>query len=225
MPFDAQTIAKLKQPLDKANVKPPAPGKYGDYIEGWKVIEIANDIFGHDGWDCTITRLELTNSGMVETQKGPQFRCGYLCTVQVTAGGITRSGTGHGTGAGKPESEGDHHDSAAKEAETDAMKRALRTFGYPLGLALYDKTKANVGTPSDPVEDAKNAMRYLTARVDETKDVAGGNMEAFATAHSDAWALVRSEQQDWLKDRMAKRIGTLAQAPPKNDLVDDEIPF
>ncbi|MDM7954732.1 MAG: Rad52/Rad22 family DNA repair protein [Cyanobium sp. CZS 25K] len=34
---------------------------------------------------------------------------------------------------------GQAHESALKEAETDAMKRALMTFGHPFGLALYDK--------------------------------------------------------------------------------------
>src|SRR5690606_29122102 len=32
-----------------------------------------------------------------------------------------------------------------KEAVTDALKRTLRTFGNPFGLALYDKSRANVG--------------------------------------------------------------------------------
>jgi hypothetical protein len=45
----------------------------------------------------------------------------------------------------KPEALGEALESAAKEAETDAMKRALMTFGNPFGLALYDKTQANVG--------------------------------------------------------------------------------
>ena len=36
------------------------------------------------------------------------------------------------------------HESAIKEAETDAMKRALMTFGNQFGLALYDKDQKNV---------------------------------------------------------------------------------
>jgi hypothetical protein len=39
---------------------------------------------------------------------------------------------------------GEAHESAIKEAETDAMKRALTTFGNPFGLALYDKEQHNV---------------------------------------------------------------------------------
>jgi Rad52/22 family double-strand break repair protein len=44
------------------------------------------------------------------------------------------SGSGHGLAP----TVGDAHESAIKEAETDATKRALVTFGNPFGLALYD---------------------------------------------------------------------------------------
>jgi len=50
------------------------------------------------------------------------------------------SGVGHGTGA----TLGEAHESALKEAETDATKRALTTFGNLFGLALYDKAQAGV---------------------------------------------------------------------------------
>jgi hypothetical protein len=36
---------------------------------------------------------------------------------------------------------GQAHESALKEAETDAMKRALMAFGNPFGLALHNKQK------------------------------------------------------------------------------------
>ena len=36
---------------------------------------------------------------------------------------------------------------------TDALKRALRTFWNIFGLALYDKTKANVGVDDAPVAE------------------------------------------------------------------------
>jgi len=41
------------------------------------------------------------------------------------------------------------HESAIKEAETDAMKRAFMTFGNPFGLALYDKQQTNVADEGD----------------------------------------------------------------------------
>jgi hypothetical protein len=39
---------------------------------------------------------------------------------------------------------GEAHENALKEAETDATKRALTTFGNLFGLALYDKAQAGV---------------------------------------------------------------------------------
>jgi recombination DNA repair RAD52 pathway protein len=50
------------------------------------------------------------------------------------------SGAGHGIDLDL----GQAHESALKEAETDAMKRALMTFGNPFGLALYDKRQREV---------------------------------------------------------------------------------
>ncbi|MGO8920850.1 MAG: Rad52/Rad22 family DNA repair protein [Stellaceae bacterium] len=43
---------------------------------------------------------------------------------------MPRCGTGHGSGA----TSGEAHESAPKEAETDATKRALATFGNQFGL-------------------------------------------------------------------------------------------
>lgn len=45
---------------------------------------------------------------------------------------------------------GQAHESALKEAETDAMKRALMTFGNPFGLALYDKQQREVTSSAAP---------------------------------------------------------------------------
>jgi hypothetical protein len=63
----------------------------------------------------------------------------------VNAGGLPsliREGTGAGHGIDTDL--GQAHESAIKEAETDAMKRALMTFGNPFGLALYDKQQREV---------------------------------------------------------------------------------
>ena len=60
---------------------------------------------------------------------------------------LIREGTGAGHGIDTDL--GLAHESALKEAETDAMKRALVTFGNPFGLALYDKSQRQVtGAPS-----------------------------------------------------------------------------
>ena len=146
--MDWATISKeLKKPLDTKHVIPPAPGKYGEYVQAWHVINEANRIFGFNGWSYSLDTLVKTNQGQVEKtdrQGGTyqQWEIGYAATVTLTVGEVQRTDVGHGQGHHK--AEGEAHDSAIKEAVTDALKRALRTFGNQFGLALYDKTKANV---------------------------------------------------------------------------------
>lgn len=159
MTFTPEQIALLKAPLDPKNVRPPAPGKYGEYIDAHHVISEANRIFGFDGWSYVVTSLELCcRVECVDRNDNAQIRVAYRCTVRATAGDVTREGAAVGTGIGKPENEGDTHESAVKEAETDALKRALRSFGNPFGLALYDKSDARqVSAP--PIEMFTDAMR------------------------------------------------------------------
>lgn len=153
--FTDEMKKALQAPLDPANVKPPAPGKYGDYIEGWKTIEEANRIFGFDGW--TRETVDMVVVCEYETTVGrdqkPGWAVGYRAKVRINVGGVIREGTAVGNGVSVQLY--DAHESASKEAETDAMKRALMTFGYPMGLALYDKSKANVCAPTNFINEAQ----------------------------------------------------------------------
>jgi len=112
------------------------------YIEGWHAIAEANRIFGYDAWDRQTMAVRCVWEGM----KGNRSACSYIARVRVRvrAGDseICREGCGSGHGVGL--TPGEAHESAIKEAETDAMKRALSTFGNPFGLALYDKEQQNV---------------------------------------------------------------------------------
>ena len=162
MTFTPEQIAMLQAPLDPRHVKPPPQGKYGEYVDGHHVVSEANRIFGHDGWAYEITSLALCSR--VETSK-PQVRVGYRCTVKAIVAGVTREGAAVGTGFANPDNEADAHESAIKEAETDALKRALRSFGNTFGLALYDKTKADVAAPPPAVisEDQRVELMGLFA--------------------------------------------------------------
>jgi len=153
MTFTTHMNAELAKPLDRRHVKPPAPGKYGDYVEGWHVIAEANRIFGFDGWSRETVDMIETNREL----KGDKHHVGYRCKVRVTAHGVVREGSAFGSGVSK--NLGDAIESAVKEAETDAMKRALMTFGNPFGLALYDKSHANVAdAPPPELSDDKIAL-------------------------------------------------------------------
>ena len=148
----------LNKKLDPAAIKPAPQGKFGDYVDGYHVISEANRIFGNGGWSYEITRLQESHRATVQLQgkNGPyeQFRCSYLCTVKVTVGDTFKEGSAVGMGSGKPENMGDVIESAVKEAETDALKRALRTYGNTFGLALYDKSRENIGVEATDTETA-----------------------------------------------------------------------
>lgn len=138
--------AELSKKLDPSHVKPAKQfGPKGDYIEGWHAMAEANRIFGFDAWDYKISDCKCVSDRPKKIGKEGKdgFGVSYIATVQVNVGGVVRQdvGAGHGYDLDC----GLAHESAIKEAVTDALKRALRSFGNPFGLALYDKTRENVG--------------------------------------------------------------------------------
>jgi DNA repair and recombination protein RAD52 len=150
MTFTDEMKAELAKPLNPAHVNPPKKfGPKGDYIEGWHCIAELNRIFGFDGWSYTV---QLTKDDLREGQDkegGPQWQAAYTCICTLTVGDVMRQDVGFGSGFAK--GIGDAIEGAAKEATTDALKRAARTFGNPFGLALYDKSRANVKPPETPM--------------------------------------------------------------------------
>ncbi|SCB51748.1 DNA repair and recombination protein RAD52 [Bradyrhizobium yuanmingense] len=169
--FDDIQKAALKAPLSSSFVKTRKQGgRDVSYIEGWKAIDEANRIFGFDGWARETVDIKCVAEG--ERQIGSRGDTGYSVTyivkVRVRVGDIMREGCGAGHGIDRDL--GQAHESALKEAETDAMKRALMTFGNPFGLALYDKQQANVVDESKPVKPAPQKQSAMpedfTARVE-----------------------------------------------------------
>ena len=147
-----ETVSKeLGKKLDPKNVKPAKQfGPKGDYIEGWHAMAEANRIFGHDGWSYTIEECTCVANEPRKIGKDKKDGWGvtYIAKVRTVVDGVTREdfGAGHGYDVDL----GLAHESAIKEATTDALKRALRSFGNPFGLALYDKSRENVGV--EPVQ-------------------------------------------------------------------------
>lgn len=223
MTFNADQTAALKAPLDKSNVKEREQGgKKLSYVEAWHAIAEANRIFGFDGWTRETVHLEQTNREMVTLQgkSGPyqQWRVGYIAKVRITAGGVIREGTGFGSGMSKPEALGDAIESAVKEAESDAMKRALMTFGNPFGLALYDKSHANVceEPPAQTMIDvAINVLRGCSSDKALFKETWERNKPGWQKAMSNQdYARVVGEMKR-IADAFPKEE---APPPPKDDL-------
>ena len=128
--FTDEQLAQLRGPLDESRVK-IHPYTKMDYLATWDVIATANEIFGFDGWSSETTRLELV---------GPEF--GWLATVRITAGGVAREDSGFAPYAiGDRGLLGETVDTAVKAAVSDALKRALRSFGEQFGNTLYNKAR------------------------------------------------------------------------------------
>jgi len=156
--FTEKQINSLKSPLDSKVVKRNPKGF--DYVEGWHAIAEANRIFGFDSWDRET--LEMRQLGEPEQDQKGNWRVAYHCCIKirVRAGDHTIVREGNGYGSGILKDIRDAHESAIKEAETDAMKRALMTFGNPFGLALYDKEKTNVAS-AEQIEAERRAEAYM----------------------------------------------------------------
>jgi DNA recombination protein Rad52 len=164
--FTAEQVAALAAPLDRAKVKQREQGRGRvSYLEGWQVIAEANRIFGFDGWQRQTTSIHCVSQAERSIGAGnrPGWGVTYIARVRVTVavhGGAPLIREGSGAGHGIDVDLGQAHESALKEAETDAMKRALMTFGNPFGLALYDKQQREVSSPeARPLQSAAATSR------------------------------------------------------------------
>ena len=141
MSFNEEQKKLLNQKINKDNVsfRSGGGGQQLAYVESWHVIQEANRIFGFDGWSC-----ETLEAGLVSESKDSYGNSifSYIAKVRVTVANVIREGYGSGHGRGGKMSDGEKHESAIKEAESDALKRAMKSFGDQFGLSLYDKDKA-----------------------------------------------------------------------------------
>ena len=155
--FTDEQITQLNAPLNKSAVKQRSQsGQTLSYIEGWHAIAEANRIFGFGAWSRET--LELRQLGEHYVVEG-KTRVNYSARVRVTVGSVVRDGCGFGQGIDRDP--GKAHESALKEAETDAMKRALMTFGNPFGLALYDKKQEGVADDTAPVAPPRQSAAAM----------------------------------------------------------------
>lgn len=184
MTFSPEQTKALEAPLSPSNVKRNPRGY--DYVESWHAEAEANRIFGFGGWSstildakCVVERERKLGSG---NNQYDGWGVSYIATVRVTVDGVERDGVGAGHGMDKDL--GLAHESALKEAASDAEKRALKTFGNQFGLALYDKTKANVGEAEPETDPA--AERAIIMLRDKAKDGAAA-FKAFWEMNKDAW--------------------------------------
>ena len=136
-------------PRNEISIRDGGFGGKLSYFETWKAINLANSIFGNLSWSSETTRLELMDKAEKPT---------FIATVRVTVNlGNGEKSVREGTGYGSDKSKNNPYELAAKEAESDALKRALSKFGNRLGNALYDKSQ-------EYVTDESNETNESTAR-------------------------------------------------------------
>ncbi|KAF1955596.1 hypothetical protein CC80DRAFT_536142 [Byssothecium circinans] len=140
--FSAQEIATLQCRLNKQlgpeyiSQRPGNGGGRVAYLEGNKAIALANEVFGFNGWSSSLGQVQID---YVDESQNGKVSLGLSIVVRITLKcGTYHEDIGYGSvenGKGKAVS----FEKAKKEAATDGLKRALRTFGNVLGNCLYDK--------------------------------------------------------------------------------------
>ncbi|KAL6085836.1 hypothetical protein STEG23_027380 [Scotinomys teguina] len=126
------------------------------YIEGHRVINLANEMFGYNGWAHSITQQ---NVDFVDLNNG-KFYVGVCAFVRVQLkDGSYHEDVGYGVSEGL-RSKALSLEKARKEAVTDGLKRALRSFGNALGNCILDK---------DYLRSLNKLPRQLPLEVDLTK--------------------------------------------------------
>ena len=215
MTINEETQRKLAQDLPAGAVKTREQGGAKvDYIDGHFAMTRANEVFGHDGWSYSTRYISEVYRGTKPGRDGENIVIVYEAIVCVSALGCTREDVGIGQCDSSLRNLGQSIEKGRKEAVTDAVKRALRSFGASFGLALYDKTKADVGA-SFAAQEAFDAL-------DNAHDEA--SLNAAREVVKARWESLSDDERDTAvnkRDKAAKRIERVAQkntpAPPAQE--------
>jgi DNA repair and recombination protein RAD52 len=169
--YTAQEIATLQSRLEKQlgpeyiSSRSGPSGQKVHYITAEKCIQLANEVFGFNGWSSQIMDVQL--DFLDEHPQTLKISIGISVIIRVTL----RDGTFHeDIGYGNIDNckgKAPAFEKAKKEATTDALKRALKNFGNVLGNCIYDKdylakvTKVKVEKPRWDVENLYRHSDYV----------------------------------------------------------------
>lgn len=131
---------RLNKPLtfNTVSSKPGKGGGSNSYIETNVAISLANEIFGFNGWNTDIIKLDCVKL----EHMGNRWTSIYSCLMKITlADGTYRSDVG--VGETSMTTINDAVDLSQKKAVSIAIKRCLRQFGNGLGNCLYNEESRN----------------------------------------------------------------------------------
>lgn len=142
-PFTDEEEKQIQSKLDKVlgpeyvSFRPGGGGQNVSYIEGWKALNLANEIFGFNGW---LSELVSVQVDFMDSHGSGRVSLGLSIVVRITI----KDGTYHeDIGYGFIENAKNKamaFEKCKKEAFTDGLKRCLRCFGNVLGNCLYDRS-------------------------------------------------------------------------------------
>ncbi|ONH68876.1 DNA repair and recombination protein RAD52 [Cyberlindnera fabianii] len=166
--YQPDEVNSIQSKLDKqlgpefVSTRPGAGGVSVSYIEGWKAINLANQVFGFNGW---FSEVKTINVDYLDDRNG-KYSVGLSIVVRVTLkDGTYHEDIGYGS-LDNGRTKAMAFEKAKKEAMTDGLKRALRCFGNAMGNCLYDKEYLSKisGVKCAPADfDEANLMRYTDA--------------------------------------------------------------
>jgi len=135
-PITVDRILATKPLRHELSTRPGPGNKKLTYISGDGVARTLNDIFGYDGWNLDITKVNREEC--IQDTKTGKYSVVYTAMVRLThkASGSYREDCGTGDSTDKQFAIAVDH--AIKGSITDAMKRAARHFGDKLGNSLYE---------------------------------------------------------------------------------------
>ncbi|EEB09330.1 Rad22 Rti1 [Schizosaccharomyces japonicus yFS275] len=132
------------------------------YIEAWKVIELANEVFGFNGWSSSIQSIHVDYVDETFDNHRPKYSVGLSVILRITLkDGTFHEDIGYGS-IDNCRGKAIAFEKCKKEGTTDALKRALRTFGSSMGNCLYDRNYTQAisrMTPQKKTFDRESLMR------------------------------------------------------------------
>lgn len=147
-------------------------GKSLSYIKGSRMEMIANEIFDNK-WSSETLQMEMLFSRNYKKDEKEMIEVAYSSKVRVKTiidgVEVVKEGTGFGNGKSGDYAISSAYELAIKEAETDALKRALKKFGTAFGLELWD-TKIDISKSYEKDLKMNEDLVLAIRKMDSLKD-------------------------------------------------------